>query len=164
MIPSQSYFDALVFKMKKPLKRALWPETRQFNTTLIGACMIDEYMVGVGVMGVIEHMFSRISAWIGQGIVANGWLTGESFITTCTKSSILSIAGLLRCGSRQVGEQGRPLLYRPRALDGCICLTTFTVVFSMPALVGNSERRRAYIVGHRERACSCLVSSKRFSQ
>lgn len=42
--------------------------------------MNDEYMVGVGVMGVIEHMFSSISAWLGKGIVANGWLTEENLI------------------------------------------------------------------------------------
>ena len=62
------------------LKRALWPEVRQFNTTLVGACLVDEYTIGVGVMGIIELMFSRISAWVGQGIVHNGWLTNENMI------------------------------------------------------------------------------------
>tara|TARA_R110002110_G_C13469307_1_gene719844 strand:- start:11941 stop:12675 length:735 start_codon:yes stop_codon:yes gene_type:complete len=61
-------------------KRALWPATRQFNTTLAGATVLDEYLVGVGLMGIIEQMFSEISAWLGQAIVANNWLTQENLI------------------------------------------------------------------------------------
>jgi pyrroloquinoline-quinone synthase len=55
-------------------RRALWPEVRIFNTTLAGACVLDEYMVGCAVLGTIERMFSEISGWIGRAIVANGWL------------------------------------------------------------------------------------------
>lgn len=61
-------------------KRALWPEIRSFNTVLSGACVLDEYLVGVGLMGMIERMFSDISAWIGKGIVARGWMTTENMI------------------------------------------------------------------------------------
>lgn len=61
-------------------KRALGPEVRAFNTVLSGACVLDEYLTGVGVMGIIERMFAEISAWIGQGIVANGWLTEQNLI------------------------------------------------------------------------------------
>lgn len=61
-------------------KRALWPATRQFNATLAAATVIDEYLVGVGTMGIIEQMFSTISAWIGQGIIHNEWLTKENMI------------------------------------------------------------------------------------
>ena len=39
--------------------RPLWPEVRMFNTTLTGACVMDDYLVGVGVMGMIECMFLR---------------------------------------------------------------------------------------------------------
>jgi pyrroloquinoline-quinone synthase len=53
------------------MRRVLaWPEVRQFNTTLVGPA----------VMGIIERMFSRISAWVGQGIVHNGWLTNEKMV------------------------------------------------------------------------------------
>lgn len=54
--------------------RVLWPELRQFNTTLTGACVMDDYAVGVGVLGMIERMFSDISGWIGNAVVAHGWI------------------------------------------------------------------------------------------
>jgi len=61
-------------------KRTLWPATRQFNTTLAGATGLDEYLIGVGVMGIIERMFSEISSWIGSGIIHNGWLTEDEVL------------------------------------------------------------------------------------
>lgn len=61
-------------------KRTLWAEVRSFNTLLTGVCVMDSYIVGVAVMGMIERMFSEISAWIGEGIVSNGWLTQEEMI------------------------------------------------------------------------------------
>jgi pyrroloquinoline-quinone synthase len=60
--------------------RVLWPEVRLFNTMLTGACVIDDYLVGVSVMGMIERMFSEISGWIGTGIVESGWLRAEQMI------------------------------------------------------------------------------------
>jgi pyrroloquinoline-quinone synthase len=60
--------------------RALWPEVRIFNTTLVGACVLDEYLIGVGVMGMIERMFCEISAWIGEAVIARGWLPRERMI------------------------------------------------------------------------------------
>jgi len=61
-------------KSEDILRRSLWPEVRAFNTVLIGTCVIDEYMTGVGMMGVIERMFAEISALMGQGIIKCGWL------------------------------------------------------------------------------------------
>jgi pyrroloquinoline-quinone synthase len=63
--------------------RALWPELRTFNTMLSGVCVLDEYLVGVGLMGMIERMFSEISAWIGQSIVDRGWLSRDQMIHYC---------------------------------------------------------------------------------
>lgn len=60
--------------------RVLWPGVRIFNTTLVGACVLDEYLIGVGAMGMIERMFCDISAWIGQGIVHNGWISEKDMI------------------------------------------------------------------------------------
>ena len=60
--------------------RALWPEVRCFNTTIVGACVLDDYLVGSGMMGMIERMFVDISLWIGRGIVARGWLAPEQVI------------------------------------------------------------------------------------
>lgn len=41
---------------------------------------MDEYLVGVGAMGIIERMFAEISAWIGNGVVQNGWMKEEDMI------------------------------------------------------------------------------------
>ncbi|WP_020404990.1 TenA family transcriptional regulator [Hahella ganghwensis] len=62
------------------IHRKLWPEVRSFNTLLIGACVMDEYIVGVAVLGMIELMFSHISSWIGQNVVENGWITKADLI------------------------------------------------------------------------------------
>ncbi|HIA70144.1 TPA: iron-containing redox enzyme family protein [Candidatus Poribacteria bacterium] len=60
--------------------RAMWPEVRAFNTTLVGACVMDEYLIGVGVLGFIELIFSDIAGWIGQEIVNHGWISAERLI------------------------------------------------------------------------------------
>jgi len=60
--------------------RALWPEVRIFNTTLAGACVLDEHLIGVAILGIIERMFCEISSWIGHGIVENGWVQRENMI------------------------------------------------------------------------------------
>lgn len=61
-------------------QRALWPEVRAFNTVLTGTCVLDEYLTGVGLMGMVERMFAEISAWIGQGIVARKWISEAQLI------------------------------------------------------------------------------------
>jgi len=61
-------------------QRVLWPEVRIFNTTLAGAALLDHYVVGVALLGIIERMFSEISGWIGQGVVKRGWLTTDTLV------------------------------------------------------------------------------------
>lgn len=61
-------------------KRELWPEVRIFNTCLSGVCVLDNYMVGVAMMGMIERMFCEISSVIGNSILDIGWLTQENLI------------------------------------------------------------------------------------
>lgn len=61
-------------------RRALWPEVRIFNTTLAGACVLDDYLISCGMMGMIERMFCEISSWIGHAVVGNGWLPAERMI------------------------------------------------------------------------------------
>lgn len=60
--------------------RALWPEVRIFNTTLAGACVLDDYHVGAGALGIIERMFSDISSRIGRGVVLNGWIEAARMV------------------------------------------------------------------------------------
>ncbi len=66
-------FDAI-------LEKPLWPEVRAFNTMLAGACVLDEHLVGVGVLGMIERMFADISAWIGRAVVDRGWIAEDRLI------------------------------------------------------------------------------------
>lgn len=60
--------------------RALWADVRIFNTTLSGVSVLDDFIVAVGALGIIERMFSDISAWIGQGVVTSGWISEENLI------------------------------------------------------------------------------------
>jgi hypothetical protein len=61
-------------------RRALWPEARLFDTALAGASVLDESLVGVGMLGMIERMFVDISGWIGRGVVARGWLAEDQMV------------------------------------------------------------------------------------
>ncbi len=60
--------------------RGLWADVRIFNTTLSGVSVLDDFIVAVGVLGIIERMFSDISAWIGKGVIENGWLDEDEMI------------------------------------------------------------------------------------
>jgi pyrroloquinoline-quinone synthase len=58
----------------------LSPAVRAFNLTLTGACVHDELEVGIACMGAIEQAFAGISAAIGGGVVARGWLPPEQMV------------------------------------------------------------------------------------
>ena len=60
--------------------RGLWADIRIFNTTLSGVSVLDDFIIAVGVLGMIERMFSDISAWIGQGVIENGWLAPDEMV------------------------------------------------------------------------------------
>lgn len=66
--------------LKDIMGKTLWPEVRLFNTCLTGACVLDDYMVGTAMMGMIERMFCDISAILAKGIIQRGWLTSENMI------------------------------------------------------------------------------------
>jgi pyrroloquinoline-quinone synthase len=55
-------------------RRALWPEVRTFNTALAGLCLLDDVPTALAALGMIEDLFAAISARIGRGVVARGWL------------------------------------------------------------------------------------------
>lgn len=61
-------------------ERHLWPEVRIFNTTLVGAAVLDDYVIGVGMLGMIERMFCEISHWIGSAIISRGWIKPEDMV------------------------------------------------------------------------------------
>ncbi len=60
--------------------RVLWPEVRAFNTTLVGACLLDEWVVGAATLGMIERMFQGMSASIGRAVVERGWLSPTELV------------------------------------------------------------------------------------
>lgn len=60
--------------------QGLWPEIRIFNTTLAGVSVLDDFLVSVATLGIIERMFSDISARIGQGVIKSGWMKEEDMI------------------------------------------------------------------------------------
>lgn len=61
-------------------RRGLSADVRIFNTTLSGAAVLDDFIIAVGALGIIERMFSDISAWIGNEVVENGWLAADEMI------------------------------------------------------------------------------------
>ena len=69
-------------------RRALWPELRAFNTTLIGCCALDDWEIGAGCLGIIERMFVDISAWICLSIVERGWLPKERVVHYSTHEKL----------------------------------------------------------------------------
>jgi len=60
--------------------RGLWPQVRAFNTSLAGLCTLDDVHTGLAALGIIEDLFSGISADIGQSIVSRGWLGRDDIV------------------------------------------------------------------------------------
>ena len=60
--------------------RGLWPEVRIFNTTLIGASALDDFLIGVGLFGIIERMFVEISSLIRNAVIKNRWLSESKIV------------------------------------------------------------------------------------
>jgi pyrroloquinoline-quinone synthase len=69
-------------------RRALWPEVRAFNTTLLGLCALDDALTGVAALGMIEDMFAGISAAIGAAIVERGFLPKRDVVHYATHESL----------------------------------------------------------------------------
>lgn len=60
--------------------RPLWPEVRAFNTLLAGVCTLDDVPTALATLGIIEDLFAGLSAELGRGVVARGWLTAEALV------------------------------------------------------------------------------------
>lgn len=56
------------------------PVVRAFNTSLMGACLMERTEVAFGCLGVIEHAFAGISALIGEVVVKRGWVAAEELV------------------------------------------------------------------------------------
>ena len=69
-------------------RRALWPEVRAFNTALAGLCLLDDVPTALAALGMIEDLFAVISARIGSGIVARGWLAPGEVVHYATHEKL----------------------------------------------------------------------------
>ena len=47
---------------------------------LTASCVLDEFEVGIGCMGIIEHAFAGIPAVIGNAVVTHGWVDREQLV------------------------------------------------------------------------------------
>lgn len=56
------------------------PAVRAFNCALLGACQGGELELAFGCLGIIEHAFAEISAFLGRAVVARGWITEENLV------------------------------------------------------------------------------------
>lgn len=61
-------------------RRPLWPEVRAFNTVLAGVCTLDDVPTALATLGIIEDLFSSISAEIGRGVVKRGFLEAAALV------------------------------------------------------------------------------------
>ncbi|HEU4533877.1 MAG TPA: iron-containing redox enzyme family protein [Polyangiaceae bacterium] len=69
-------------------RRALWPEVRAFNTVLVGACALDDTLTALAALGIVEDLFAGISASIGRGIVARGFLACDQVVHYATHEAL----------------------------------------------------------------------------
>ncbi len=58
-------------------KRALWPESREFNMSLLGTSIFDVYGAALAIYGIVEAMSAQVAELIEQGVVSRGWLTPD---------------------------------------------------------------------------------------
>ena len=117
------------------LHRQLWPELRMFNTTLTGACVVDEYLVSVGVLGMIERMFADISARIGNsGLIVAGSPGSDSSTTRFMPSSIFNTPTTSLRYSGPSGTKRRPIgtILSKGCVLGLTVLTNFIVACGIP--------------------------------
>jgi pyrroloquinoline-quinone synthase len=68
--------------------RTLWPEVRAFNTVLAGLCTLDDALTGLAALGMIEDLFSAISANIGRNIVKRGFLPERDIVHYTTHETL----------------------------------------------------------------------------
>jgi pyrroloquinoline-quinone synthase len=56
------------------------PETRAFNTALMGTCQMERIETAFGCLGVIEYAFADICELIGRKVVERGWIAADELV------------------------------------------------------------------------------------
>jgi pyrroloquinoline-quinone synthase len=92
--------------------RPVSPAVRAFNAVLAGACWVAEVEVGLGMLGIIELAFARISAAIGAAVVERGWLKPEALVhySLHAELDIRHANDLFEAAGRCSGRDGRLVL------------------------------------------------------
>jgi pyrroloquinoline-quinone synthase len=54
------------------------PAVHAFNNVLMAACLSNEIPIGVCCLGIIEHAFANVSAFIGKTVVERGWVAAAN--------------------------------------------------------------------------------------
>lgn len=68
--------------------RATGPAVRTFNLTLWSVCAWDHPHFALACLGMIEDLFASISAYLGDQIVANGWLHADELVHYTTHAKL----------------------------------------------------------------------------
>jgi hypothetical protein len=55
---------------------------------LLGTCALDDVFTGLAALGMVEDLFAGISAELGQGIVARGWLHRSEVVHYTTHENL----------------------------------------------------------------------------
>lgn len=82
------FLESLGVSEQEAERRALWPSVRAFNSALAGLCTLDDPLTGLAALGMIEDLFSGISAAIGEAVIARGWLPRERLVHYATHQTL----------------------------------------------------------------------------
>lgn len=69
-------------------QRVVGPEVRTFNLALWGLTAGDDVWIAAAALGMIEDLFSEISAFLGDAILATGWLQATELVHYKTHATL----------------------------------------------------------------------------
>ena len=76
----QRFLSTIGSDISRIEEKALCSPVRAFNSCLMTSCVLDELQVGIACIGLIEYVFSDVSAIIGKAVVEHGWVKQEDLI------------------------------------------------------------------------------------
>jgi pyrroloquinoline quinone (PQQ) biosynthesis protein C len=83
-----AFLDRLGVTRETVAIRTVGPAVRAFNLALWGVCSWDDPWIAVACLGIIEDLFARISAFIGESVIANGWLQADELVHYKTHATL----------------------------------------------------------------------------
>jgi S-adenosylmethionine-diacylglycerol 3-amino-3-carboxypropyl transferase len=76
----EQFLTSLGSNKEKIAKTKISAEVMAFNSSLMGVCLGEDPLMGIGCNGIIEYAFATISATIGQAVVKNDWVKQENLV------------------------------------------------------------------------------------